>query len=134
MTPMDNTPEDADFDLAAAGFRSDQADIAQLVEALAVKLERVLPDLCTVKRRRHGILSRRERVDSLAVQLGSTRFVLHRRKGDLVAEVESAVHDMRRTTDKVALHDWLDQLRNELEKQAESSARAREALHALLNP
>ena len=129
---MEGNSQDLGFDLAAAGLRADRADVAAFVEALASRLEGALPSVCAVERRRRGVLSRYTKVERVAVQLGNRRFLLRWERRELVAEVESTVHDMRRTTDQIPLSDWLAALQAELEKQAASSAEAQVALERLL--
>jgi hypothetical protein len=130
---MAGNSEDLGFDLTAAGLRADGADVAGLVEVLASRLEGALPSLCVVERRRRGVLSRHTEVAHVAVQLGHRRFLLHWDRRELVAEVESTVHDMRRTTDEVPLGVWLAALDAELREHAASNAEARVALERLLD-
>jgi hypothetical protein len=130
---MSGSPEDLGFDLAAASLRADRADLPRFVEALAARLEAALPTHCDVARRRRSLLSRQTQVERVRVDLGTRRFLLHWRRGELVAEVESAVHDMRRTTAAVPLDDWLAALHEALHGQASSSAEARAALERLLD-
>jgi hypothetical protein len=126
--------DDLDFHLAAASLRADRADLPRFVEALASRLESALPDECEVTRRRRGALSRERRVERLIVELGARRFLLHWRRRDLVAEVQAAVHDMRRTSTEVTLDDWLLALHEALRERARSSAGARAALEQLFDP
>jgi hypothetical protein len=131
---MEATPDDAGFDLTAASLRADGADLAGFVEALAVRLEGALPELCEVTRRRKALRPRSLRVERIRVQLGKRAFLLHRRQGELVTEVHSAVHDKRRAVEEVALDQWLEALQQELRVRARSSAAARAALERLLGP
>ena len=124
--------EDLEFDLIAASLRADRADVARFVDVLAARLEGALPSFCHVKRRRRGVLSRETHVERVVVELGRRRFLLHWRRRHLVAEVESTVHDMRRTREEIALEDWLTALQAALREQASSSAEARLALERLL--
>ena len=120
------------FDLNAASLRADDADLPAFVEVLAVKLEGALPTLCRVRRRRRGLLSSATRVDRIEVELGSRRFLLCWQRHRLVTEIDSAVHDMRRTRSEVPLGEWLTALQAELRARALSSAEARTALERLL--
>jgi hypothetical protein len=118
-----------DFHLTASSLHLDRADVDSLVEVLAARLEGALPGHTTVKRRRRG-----KRVERVAVELGPRRFMLERRRHELAATVESAVHDMRRRREELSLDAWLAALEAELRQQAESSAAARDALERLLSP
>ena len=117
--------EEHGFDLLAAGLRADHRDIRGFLDALATKLEGALPGHCDVERGWRGL--------RVTVRLGNRRFLLHRRRRHLVAELESIVHDMRRTRAEVTLDEWLGALEAELRKEAASSAEARAALDRLLN-
>ena len=116
-----------DFHLTAASLHLDRADLDSLVEVLAARLQGALPGRCEVKRRRLG-----KRVERVAVELGPRRFVLERRRHELAATVEWAVHDMRRRREELPLDAWLAALEAELRREADSSAAAREALERLL--
>ena len=117
--------EEHGFDLLAAGLRADHRDIRGFLDALATKLEGALPGHCEVQRGWRGV--------RVTVRLGNRRFLLHRRRRELVAEVESTIHDMRRTREQVTLDRWLGALEAELRNEASSSAEARSALERLLN-
>jgi hypothetical protein len=120
------------FDLAAASVRADSAELAGALEVFARKLEDALPDACRVRRRRESLLSRRTRVDTIALDLGETQFLLQRQGNDLIAERTDHVHDMRKRSERLALHDWLAALESELRRRAASGAEARAALDRLL--
>ena len=121
------------FDLLAASLRADRDDMSAFVAALAARLEGALPGRCAVRRRRRSPLSRETRVERVEVELGERRFLLHWQARELVAEVEAAVHDMRRRRDRVGIDQWLSALEAELRRQASSSADARAALERLLH-
>lgn len=121
-----------DLDLAAAALRADDADVPALVEVLAGKLESALPTRCAVERRRHGLLSRASRVHRVTVDLRTRRYLLRREHRHFVGEIETAVHDMRRRTERVGLGAWLASLRADLEQEAGQSAEVRAALEQLL--
>ena len=129
---VEDSAEAPGFDLLAASLRADRRDVRGLVEVLAARLQGALPGLCEVERRRRRLRGGHARVERVAVRLGSRRFLLHWRRRELVAEVESTVHDMRRARREVALDEWLASLEAELREQAASSAEARTALERLL--
>jgi hypothetical protein len=112
------------LDLAAAALRGDEKEVDTLVAVLAAKLAAALPGRCAVDRRGR-------KVRRLTVDLGGRRFVLRRERREVVAEIETTVHDMRRRTDRVPVDAWLAALRTELERQADESAEARAALERL---
>ena len=120
------------FDLAAASLRADDAELAGALEVFATKLEGALPGACRVRRRRESLLSRRTRVDTIALDLGDSQFVLQLKGHHLVAERTDHVHDMRKRTERLSLHDWLTALESELRRRAASGAEARAALDRLL--
>jgi exonuclease VII large subunit len=120
------------FDLAAASVRADSAELAGALEAFAKKLEGALPGACRVKRRRESLLSRRTRVETIALDLGESQFSLQVRGHQLTAERTDHVHDMRKRTERLSLHDWLAALESELRRRATSGAEARAALDRLL--
>jgi len=116
--------DDHGFDLLAASLRADHRDVRGFLDALATKLEGALPGYCEVDRGWRGV--------RVTVRLGNRRFLLHRRRREVVAEVEATIHDMRRTREEVTLDRWLGELEAELRAEARSSAEAREALERLL--
>ena len=128
---MDAEPE-LGFDLAAASLRADHAELAAALEVFARKLEGALPHASHVRRRREGLLSRRTRVEAIDVDLGESRFVLQLKGNHLTAERTDHVHDMRKRTDQLSLHDWLAALEFELRRRAASGAEARAAFDRLL--
>jgi hypothetical protein len=128
---MDGEPE-LGFDLAAASLRADSAELAGALEVFARKLEGALPDATRVQRRRRGVLSRRTRVEAIAVELGEARFLLQLKGNHLTAERTDHVHDMRKRTERLSLNEWLADLESELRRRAASGAEARAALDRLL--
>jgi hypothetical protein len=120
------------FDLAAASLRADSAELAGALEVFARKVEGALPDACRVKRRRKGLLASGTRVESIAIDLGESQFSLQLKDGHLTAERTDHVHDMRKRTERLSLHDWLVALESELRRRAASGAEARAALDRLL--
>jgi hypothetical protein len=120
------------FDLAAASVRADSAELAGALEVFATKLEGALPGACRVKRRRESLLSRRTRVETIALDLGESQFLLELKGNELIAERTDHVHDMRKRSERLALQDWLAALESELRRRAASGAEARAALDRLL--
>lgn len=116
-----------DFDLTAAGIRADAAEHGQTLELVARKFEIALPDQCVV--RRGGL---RRRVNAVELHLGEERFSLLRSGIDVVAERETAIHDMRRERLALPLGEWLAALEAALQREAERSADVRAALDRLV--
>jgi hypothetical protein len=121
------------FDLAAAGLRTDGAELSLSVEALAAKLEQALPGLARVERRGGGLLGRgQKRVRQVLVELGSNHYQLavdgDRVQGFRERQV-GGVAIKRESLDPSA---WIAALTEDLRAEAERSAQARSALERLL--
>ncbi|MGH2865224.1 MAG: hypothetical protein ACRDJX_08250 [Solirubrobacteraceae bacterium] len=121
------------FELAAAGLRIDEADVALSVQVLAAKLEQALPTVTRVERRGAGLLGRGEKlVRRVRVELGSCCYELavddarvqgfrERQSGGIAIKRESLDPDA-----------WIAALTADLRAQAQRSAQARTALEELL--
>jgi hypothetical protein len=125
------TPDD--FDLIAAGIRSDGSDLRISIEALAAKLEGALPAQTRVQRSGGGLLGRgAKRVRELAVRVGDARYLLSVSdkgvEGGRTREV-GGIAIKRETLDPGA---WVAALTEDLRAQAEHSAESRSALARLL--
>ena len=126
-------PAEDDFDLSAAGLRSDGSDLRISVEVLAGKLESALPAQTRVERRGAGLLGRGEkRVCAVHVTLGGTSYELTVAEDRVDGYRERQVGGIaikRETLDPGA---WVGALAAELREQAERSAEARAALERLM--
>lgn len=123
-----------DFDLSAAGLRTDGSELRVSIEVLAVKLEESLPGRTRVERRGGGLLSRGERrVRRLRVDLGGTCYQLAV-DGDRVQGFrEREVGGISIKREPLDPGSWVAALAGELRAEAERSAEAREALARLLS-
>jgi hypothetical protein len=123
-----------DFDLSAAGLRSDGGDLRMSVEVLAGKLEESLPGMTRVQRRGGGLLGRGpKRVSELRVQLGDTRFQLAVRDERLECSREKEVGGISIKREPLDPSAWVGALTEELRSEAQRSAEARDALSRLLD-
>lgn len=121
-----------DFDLSAAGLRSDGSDLRISVEVLASKLEASLPHQTRVERRGGGLLGRREkRVCELCVNLGEVSYeltVAERLEGFRKREV-GGIAIKRESLDP---GEWVAALAADLREEAQRSTQARAALERLM--
>ncbi|MGI8802205.1 MAG: hypothetical protein ACR2KV_08540, partial [Solirubrobacteraceae bacterium] len=113
-----------DFDLSAASLRADGAELGNVVEVLAAKLEEALPDRTEVRRRGRRPLSRDRRVDAVEVNLAS-RFLLEAAAGRFTCSRQKIVGGISIKRDVLELGDWLRALTEELDASSGESARAR---------
>lgn len=124
--------DDLSIDLITASLRADASDVRAFVEALAVKLEEMVPGAVRVERRREGMFGPKV-VRRIAVDAGEQRLELRadgaavqttcaRLSGGIVLRNESL------TTDE-----WLRVLGEALADQARRSQITRRALERLLD-
>ncbi|MGO9487604.1 MAG: hypothetical protein ACLQBB_01080 [Solirubrobacteraceae bacterium] len=125
---------DADpFDLAAAGLRSDGADLLSAVDVLASKLEQALPAHTSVQRRGEGLLGRGPKhVHALQVQLGDCCYSLAVDGGHLQGSRERQSGGIAIKREPLDPDAWLTALTEDLREEAQRSAEARAALEQLL--
>lgn len=126
-------PGEESFDLAAAGLRADQAEVASSLDLLAGALEQALPGRARVQRRGAGLLGRGpKRVRSIDVELGSCRYQLavHGERVDGFRERQVGGIAIKR--EPLPPQEWITALTSDLRAEAEHSAQAREALQRLL--
>jgi len=125
--------QDASFDLAAAGLRSDGEDLAVSFEVLATKLEGALPGRARVERRGGGLLGRGPRhARAVQVELGGCRYRLELDGGHLEGSREhrsGGIVIKRETLDPA---EWVAQLTGALRDEAQRDDQARVALERLL--
>jgi hypothetical protein len=127
-------PRDESFDLAAAGLRSDGADLATSIEVLAAKLEQALPGQARVERSGGGLFGRGEkRVRAVRVELGSAAYLLGVEGGRIEGCCrERQVGGISIKREPLRPEEWLAALTADLRAEAERSAHARAALEELL--
>src|SRR6202035_5840957 len=122
-----------DFDLSAAGLRSDGSDLRISVEALASKLESSLPGQTRVERRGGGLLGRGEkRVRRLQVALGDTSYELTVVADRVEGNRERKVGGIPIRGEPLDPGQWVSALTADLREEAERSAEARAALERLM--
>lgn len=125
----DHAANGLDFELLAAAFRADTADMPAWVAALAEKLAGALPGRVVV--RRAGLLGHGP-VTGLAADLGAWRFALRLEHGQPVAERTHLVRGIALKTEPLPLDGWIDALSAALAELAATSARERQAILGLL--
>lgn len=123
---------DADFELVAASLRADTGDLEVFVETLAAKLEASLPQHTRVSRRSTRPLSKRKRVERVAVELGEERFVLERGAGGIETRVATTVRGIVLKNERLELGRWIDVLARAVARAAETSEQGRRAVARLL--
>jgi hypothetical protein len=122
------------FDLAAAGLRGDDAEMAVSLEVLAAKLEQALPGRARVERSGAGLLARKpKRVRSIQVDLGGSCYRLALEGDRLQGSRERQVGGISIKREPLQPQAWISALTNELRAEAERSSEAREALTRLLD-
>jgi hypothetical protein len=125
-------PDDS-FDLAAAGLRSDGAELAASLAMLAGKLEQALPHQAVVERRGGGVLGRGpKQVRNIKVQLGDCCYRLELSRAGLEGSRERTSGGIAIKREPLDPDAWVAALTADLRDQAERSAEARMALERLL--
>lgn len=126
------TPEE-DFDLIAAGIRSDGSDLRISIEALAAKLEESLPGQTHVTRSGGGLFGRgRRAVRAIAVNLGDCRYELTVTEHGIDGTRTREVGGIAIKHEVLPAGEWVGSLTAELRESAQQSAAARSALERLL--
>lgn len=126
------TPDD-DFDLIAAGIRSDGSDLRISIEALATKLEAALPGQTRVSRSGGGLFGRARRsVRSIAVSVGDCRYALTVSPGGLDGARTREVGGVAIKHESLPASEWVSALTADLRERSQQSAAARTALEQLL--
>ena len=120
----------SDLDLVAASLRADSDDLRVFVEALAAKLEQILPGRCRV--RRAGFRGKGD-VREIGVDLGESRYELSQGGGAVSARRSSVVRGITVKNEELGLDEWIDSLAATLVAEAGSSERGRIALQRLLS-
>lgn len=121
------------FDLAAAGLRSDGAELRVSVEVLASKLEQALPGRARVKRSGGGLLGRGERrVRALELELAGNRYELSVDGAGLRTSRQRQVGGIAIKREELAPDAWIAALTGDLQAESERSTGARAALEGLM--
>lgn len=127
MTP------DEDFDLIAAGIRSDGSDLRISIEALASKLEAALPGQTRVTRSGGGLFGRGKRdVRGIAVSIGDCSYELSVADNGLQGARTRQVGGIAIKHDSLPAAEWVSALTDALREHSRESAAARTALEQLL--
>jgi hypothetical protein len=120
-----------DIDLLAASLRVDLSDLGAFVEALAAKLEDVVPSKVRVERRRDGLFGPKL-VRRIALEAGDQRLELLSQGGSIdtrCSRLSGGIVLKRESLDTDA---WLAALGEALAAEARRSATTRQALERLL--
>jgi hypothetical protein len=125
-------------ELVAAVMRRHLEDLDMYAQFLSSTLQEALPPGVLEVERRPSVADRlRGRpgaVTRLSVTLGDRRWVLHPHRGAPRAEVVHVVRGMELDHDDLALDAWIGQVSRALAEQAETSARAADALARVTDP
>ena len=121
-----------DFDSVAAALRQDAADLTTYATVLLRTLGDALPPGYVTVTRERGLFRRREEIKELSVRLGDRLLTLTAARGAPVAEIRHEVRGVILSRDRVAMDAWIDALAQALLAQADTDARAAEALRRLL--
>jgi len=126
-------PEDFDqalqVDVLAASLRMEHQESGDLLEFLAKKLEQSLPQNTTVTRG-GWFLSKDHPVQEITVRFNDYQYqILRDRQGSLTAKVMKLVRGVVLKTTEIPIHQWTDEVAQQLAQLAENSAQTRRALN-----
>jgi len=126
-------PEDFDqalqVDVLAASLRMEHQESGDLLEFLAKKLEQSLPQNTTVTRG-GWFLSKDHPVQEITVRFNDYQYqILRERQGSLTAKVMKLVRGVVLKTTEIPIHQWTDEVAQQLAQLAENSAQTRRALN-----
>ncbi len=124
-------PDAPDLDLVTASLRADIADLQAFVEALAVKLEDVLPARVRVDRRRAGLRGQKV-VRRIAIDTGDRRLELVNDGGSIETRSSRVSGGIVIKTELLDIDAWLAVVSEALAAEAGRSEKTRQALERLL--
>ena len=128
MTPE---PDALDLDLVTASLRADTTDLQAFVEALAIKLEDVLPGRVRVDRRRSGLRGPKV-VNRITINAGDRRLELVSDGGALETRGARLSGGIVLKTEMLDIDAWLAAVSEALAAEAGRSEKTRQALERLL--
>ncbi len=128
---MSPEPDSLDLDLVTASLRADTTDLQAFVEALAVKLEDVLPGRVRVDRRRSGLRGPKV-VRRIAIDAGDRRLELVSDGGVLETRGSRLSGGIVLKTELLDIDAWLAAVSEALAAEAGRSEKTRQALERLL--
>jgi hypothetical protein len=121
------------LDLAAAEVRLDRADMHDLIEALATRLEQALPQMAVVKRHRvGGFRSKQSEVERIDVALDEERFELAQSRGGFRCTRHRVVRGITLKREELPVAQWVRELVEEVLRAAALGEQARLALEGLM--
>jgi hypothetical protein len=126
-------PDDAalDIDLLAASLRVDVSDVRAFVEALASKLEDVVPGRVRVERRREGMFGPKV-LRRISLDLGDRRLELLAQSGAITTRCSRLSGGIVLKSESLDTDAWLATLSEALAAEARNSQTTRQALERLL--
>lgn len=124
-------PDSVDLDLVTASLRADTTDLEAFVEALAVKLEDVLPGRVRIDRRRSGLRGPKV-VRAIAIDAGDRRLELTSDGGVLETRGSRLSGGIVLKTELLDIDAWLLAVSEALAAEAGRSEKTRQALERLL--
>jgi hypothetical protein len=124
---------DEAFDLPAAALRANHAELGTSIEVLATTLERALPRIASVERRKvGGFRSKRREVSRIAVTLGDEQFELRSSGQDLRCARHKVVRGITLSRQELPVADWIAEMVAAVTRSAEVQERDRMAVEGLL--
>ena len=124
-------PDALDLDLVTASLRADTTDLQAFVEALAIKLEDVLPGRVRVDRRRSGLRGPKV-VSRITINAGDRRLELVSDGGALETRGARLSGGIVLKTEMLDIDAWLAAVSEALAAEAGRSEKTRQALERLL--
>jgi len=124
-------PDALDLDLVTASLRADTTDLQAFVEALAIKLEDVLPGRVRVDRRRSGLRGPKV-VNRITINAGDRRLELVSDGGALETRGARLSGGIVLKTEMLDIDAWLAAVSEALAAEAGRSEKTRQALERLL--
>src|SRR6202162_2205549 len=124
-------PDALDLDLVTASLRADTSDLQAFVEALAVKLEDLLPGRIRVERRRGGLRGPKL-VGRITIDAGDRRLELVNDRGVLQTRGSRVSGGIVIKTELLDIDAWLAAVSEALFAEAGRSEKTRQALERLL--
>ncbi len=122
---------DLQFDLNAASWRHNHDDELAYIEALAVRLEKSLPDVVVVTRNRK-LFSKVQHVVKIELQLGADTFIVTLDGAKIVARKAKTVRGIVLSSEVLSVKEWLHELSQSIGVYANEHEETRQSLEDFL--
>lgn len=120
------------FDVYSAWMRRSTGDMRAFLEALAVRLEKSLPGMVHVLRKRDGLFAKTQHVVSISLQLGTSEFVLEKEPAGVKTSHTKVVRGIALKSEELPLADWLTAVDAELKTAAADAEKSHNVLREFL--